>query len=49
MVMAWASPTSQSFAAMCDLVHKEAFNEMHKVYSVVRLPTVGAVTQFWSE
>ena len=27
--------------AMSDLVHKEAFTEMHKVYSALRLPTVG--------
>ena len=35
-------------AAMSDLVHKVAFTEMHKVYSALRLPTVGAVTRSWS-
>ena len=35
-------------AAMSNLVHKEAFTEMRKVYSALRLPTVGAVTRPWS-
>jgi len=36
-------------AAMSDLVHKEASKEVHKIYSAMRLPTVGPVTRFWSE
>merc|ERR1719251_347767 len=36
-------------AAMSDLVHKEASQELLKVYSAMKLPTVGAVTRFWSE
>ena len=33
---------------MSDLVHEEAFTERPKVYSALRLPTVGAVTrQAW--
>ena len=34
-------------AAMSDLGHKEAFTEMDKVYSSLRLPTVGAATRSW--
>ena len=38
-----------SAAAMSDLVHKEAFTGMHKVYSALRVPTVGTVTRSPSE
>jgi len=36
-------------AAMSDLVHMEAFKDLHKVYSALNLPTVGAVTRKWSD
>ena len=36
-------------AALSDLVHKETFTEMRKVYSALRMPTVGAAARSWSE
>jgi len=35
-------------AVMADLVHKEVFQEMFKVYSSLHLPTVGPVPKRWS-
>merc|ERR1719203_2547279 len=36
-------------AVLSDLVNREATGALHKVFSDLRLPTIGPVTEFWSE
>lgn len=36
-------------AALSDLVHKEAMGGLHKVYTSLRLPTIGSVPHRWAE